>query len=71
MVNWEQDNLDAEFDMTEIFTHQQNVAVTVYTGATYVGDLTFHKVAKKYFMTTKSGKELCFRKSAVLCIEDI
>ena len=72
MVCWEQDNLDKQFNFDDLYSHMQNVKITVYTGRTYYAEsVCFDKRNKVYSITTKRGEYVDFKKSAVLCIEDI
>ena len=62
----------ADLDMTQQFNHFGECLMTVYTGRTlHIQVGTYDRKNKCYYVDTANGKELKFRKSAVLCVEVI
>ena len=62
----------ADMDLTQQFTHFGECLMTIYTGRTlHVTGGTYDKMNKLYYVDTANGKELKFRKSAVLCIDEV
>ena len=72
MVNLDADVLDRQYSFDELFSHHGECKMTLYTGRViHVTGATYNKKAKIYWVETTSGKELKFRKSAVILIEAI
>lgn len=72
MVYADGDVLDRQYSFDEIYSHLGECRMTLYTGQVlHVVGATFHKPTKTYYVECANGKELKFRKSAVILIEAI
>ena len=73
MVLYEHDIYD-EFDdgLDDVLVYSQDKKITVYTGRVFHAvSVCYNKLTKVYSITTVNHEYVDFRKSAVLCIEDI